>query len=83
MVYALGKVVTDLPAALTRRVDPRAGLSVAWYPHLAPGAMARLGTRTPGTLTAVDLHQPTFDIDERAIGTGIRVLAGTVTSASE
>ena len=175
VVYALGKIVTEVPAALTRRVDPRAGLSLvwgrvnagaaanaipdegvvegtvrcldtevwrsaaaliedlvqsvalaygvtakvefltavpptvnepasaamlaaaaaavlgkdavtdtaqslggedfAWYLHQVPGAMARLGSRTPGALTAGDLHQPTFDIDERAIGTGVRVLA--------
>jgi amidohydrolase len=37
--------------------------------------MARLGSRAPGALTAGDLHQPTFDIDERAIGAGVRVLA--------
>jgi amidohydrolase len=183
VVYALGKIVTEVPAALTRRVDPRAGLSLvwgrvsagsaanaipdegvvegtvrcldadvwrsavaliedivqsvampygvtakveylsalpptvnetssaamistaaaallgphavtetpqslggedfAWYLELVPGAMARLGTRTPGTLTAGDLHQPTFDIDERAIGIGTRVLVGTVAAASE
>ena len=181
VVYALGKVVTEVPAALTRRVDPRAGLSLvwghvnsgsaanaipdegiaegtvrcldaevwrsavvliedlvqsvvapygvtakveyfsavpptvneaasaaliaraaaavlgpgavtdtpqslggedfAWYLQLVPGAMARLGTRTPGTLTPGDLHQPTFDIDERAIGAGIRVLAATAVAS--
>ncbi|MGH3297462.1 MAG: amidohydrolase [Trebonia sp.] len=178
MVYALGKIVTEVPAALTRRVDPRAGLSLvwghvsagsaanaipdegvvegtvrcldadawrsavvliedlvqsvavpygvtakveylsavpptvneaasaaligaaaaavlgadavtetpqslggedfAWYLHLVPGAMARLGTRAPGVLAAGDLHQPTFDIDERAIGVGVRVLAALI-----
>jgi amidohydrolase len=174
VVYALGKIVTEVPAALTRRVDPRAGLSLvwghvnagsaanaipdegvvegtvrcldtevwrsavdlvqsvampygvtakveylsavpptvneaastaliggaaaavlgpdavtetpqslggedfAWYLHKVPGAMARLGTRTPGTLTAGDIHQPTFDIDERAIGIGVRVLAAVI-----
>jgi amidohydrolase len=30
LVFALGKVVTELPAALSRRVDPRAALSVVW-----------------------------------------------------
>ena len=175
VVYALGKIVTEVPAALTRRVDPRAGLSLvwgyvsagaaanaipdegvvegtvrcldteawrsaaaliedlvhsvaqaygvtakvehltavpptvnepasaamlagaaaavlgkdavqdtpqslggedfAWYLHQVPGAMARLGSRTPGAQVAGDLHQPTFDIDERAIGAGVRVLA--------
>src|SRR5690606_39339222 len=30
LVYALGRIVTELPAALSRRVDPRAGLGLAW-----------------------------------------------------
>jgi amidohydrolase len=30
LVFALGKVVTELPAALSRRIDPRAALSVVW-----------------------------------------------------
>ncbi len=183
VVYALGKIVTEVPAALTRRVDPRAGLSLvwghvnagsaanaipdegvvegtvrcldaevwssavaliedlvqsvampygvtakveylsavpptvneaastaligsaaaavlgpdavtetpqslggedfAWYLHLVPGAMARLGTRTPGTLTDWDIHQATFDIDERAIGVGVRVLSSVASRGDD
>ena len=30
LVYALGRVITDLPGALSRLTDPRAGLSVVW-----------------------------------------------------
>ncbi|MGH3384109.1 MAG: amidohydrolase [Nocardioidaceae bacterium] len=30
LTYALAKVITDLPAALSRRLDPRAGASVVW-----------------------------------------------------
>lgn len=30
LVYALAALVTELPAALSRRVDPRAGLSLVW-----------------------------------------------------
>jgi amidohydrolase len=30
LIYALGKVVTDVPAALARRVDPRAGVALVW-----------------------------------------------------
>ena len=30
LVYALAKIVTDVPSVLSRRVDPRAGLSVVW-----------------------------------------------------
>ena len=30
LTYALGKLVTDLPGALSRRLDPRAGASLVW-----------------------------------------------------
>ena len=30
LVYALGKIVTELPAALSRRVDPRSGTLLVW-----------------------------------------------------
>ncbi|CAI9405412.1 amidohydrolase [Nocardioides sp. T2.26MG-1] len=30
LTYALGKVVTELPAILSRRLDPRSGVSVVW-----------------------------------------------------
>ncbi len=30
LVYALAKVVTDVPAALSRRLDPRAGAALVW-----------------------------------------------------
>lgn len=50
--------------------------SFAWYLDHAPGSYARLGVRTPGSGDVpVDLHAGGFDIDERAIGIGVRVLA--------
>jgi amidohydrolase len=181
LVYALGKIVTELPAALSRRVDPRASLSLvwgrvsagttanaipdegiaegtirclddeawhgapdllrelidsvataygvraeltysrnvpptvndpastammaaaieqtlgaeavvttpqslggedfAWYLESVPGSYARLGVRTPGSAQALDIHQPTFDVDERAIGVGLHVMAATAINA--
>ena len=30
LVFALGKIITELPAALSRRVDPRSSLSLVW-----------------------------------------------------
>jgi amidohydrolase len=30
LTYALGKVITDVPAALARRLDPRAGAALVW-----------------------------------------------------
>jgi amidohydrolase len=45
-----------------------------WYLERVPGAMMRLGTRTPGGPT-YDLHQGNLRIDERAIGIGAKLLA--------
>src|SRR5437763_3967268 len=48
LVYALGKIVTELPAALSRRVDPRSSLSLVWgrvRPGLAPNAHPDAGMR--------------------------------------
>jgi amidohydrolase len=181
LVYALGKIVTELPAALSRRVDPRSSLSLvwgrvsagtaanaipddgiaegtvrclddeawheapdllkaliesvasaygviaelhyernvpptvneavstailesaaaqllgpdcvvpapqslggedfAWLLESVPGSLARLGTRTPGSSEDFDLHQATFDVDERAIAVGVRLMAATALSA--
>jgi amidohydrolase len=50
------------------------GEDFAWYLESVPGAMARLGTRTPGGPT-YDLHQGDLRVDERAIGVGASVLA--------
>jgi amidohydrolase len=176
LVYALAKIVTDVPSVLSRRVDPRAGLSVvwgriraggaanvipqsgeaegtvrsldakawedaqsvvteavellaapygvhvkvdytrgvppvvndmqsvavietaakallgkdrvdtidqslggedfAWYLERISGALFRLGVRTPGDDIVRDLHQGTFDVDERAIDVGVRLMTG-------
>jgi amidohydrolase len=49
------------------------GEDFAWYLSHVPGALARLGTRTPGGRT-YDLHRGDFDVDERAIAVGVRLL---------
>jgi amidohydrolase len=181
LVYALGKVVTEIPAALSRRIDPRAGLSLvwgrvsagsaanaipdsgvaegtvrclddhawqvapemmkelvesvsttygvtgdlhyersvppamneetctamvaaaadrilgpdsvtaapqslggedfAWYLESIPGSLFRLGTRRPGSVEEFDIHQPMFDVDERCIAVGVKVMAATALTA--
>jgi amidohydrolase len=52
------------------------GEDYGWFLEKVPGALARLGVRAPGADVAVDLHQPTFDVDEACIGVGVRLLAG-------
>ena len=50
------------------------GEDFAWYLQAVPGALARLGTRTPGGET-YDLHQGDLVVDERAVAIGARLLA--------
>lgn len=50
------------------------GEDFAWYLTKVPGAMARLGTRTPGGRT-YDIHQGDLQVDERAVRAGALVLA--------
>jgi amidohydrolase len=56
LVFALGQVVTGLPAALSRRLDPRAGASLVWGRVSAGGvanAIPRSG-EVEGTLRVLD-----------------------------
>jgi amidohydrolase len=56
VVYALGKVITELPAALSRRVDPRAALSVVWG-RVAAGRVANAiptSAECEGTVRCLD-----------------------------
>ncbi len=50
------------------------GEDFGWFLERVPGAMARLGTRTPGGPT-FDLHQGNLRIDEQAVLIGARLLA--------
>jgi metal-dependent amidase/aminoacylase/carboxypeptidase family protein len=50
------------------------GEDFGWYLDRVPGAMGRLGTRTPGGPT-YDLHQGNLRVDDRAVAIGARVLA--------
>jgi amidohydrolase len=50
------------------------GEDFGWYLDRVPGAMGRLGTRTPGGPT-YDLHQGNLRVDDRSVGIGAKVLA--------
>jgi amidohydrolase len=56
LIYALGKVVTDVPAVLSRRVDPRAGVALVWgtvHSGSAENVIPSTGT-VSGTLRMLD-----------------------------
>ncbi|WP_405055901.1 amidohydrolase [Kribbella sp. NBC_01505] len=58
LVYALSTVVTELPAALSRRVDPRAGMSLVWGRITAGSAANAIPSRgeAEGTLRCLDAN---------------------------
>ena len=56
------------------------GEDFGWYLDKVPGAMARLGTRTPGGPT-YDLHQGNLRVDEAAAPIAARVLAEVAVAA--
>lgn len=53
------------------------GEDFGWYLDRVPGAMARLGTRTPGGPT-YDLHQGDLRVDEGSVRIGAELLARAV-----
>jgi amidohydrolase len=57
------------------------GEDFAFYLDHVPGAMIRLGVGIPGTSEKMDIHQAGFDVDERAIGHGVRVMVHTALAA--
>jgi amidohydrolase len=52
----------------------------AWYLEHVPGSMCRLGVWS-GANPQHDIHQPTFDLDERALPLGVRVMVHTALAA--
>jgi amidohydrolase len=57
------------------------GEDFAFYLDQVPGAMIRLGTGTPGSEVKYDLHTSNFDVDEKCIGYGVRVMVHTALAA--
>jgi amidohydrolase len=57
------------------------GEDFSFYLDHVPGTMFRLGTRRPGATEPMDIHQSIFDVDEAAIGAGVRVMVHTAVAA--
>jgi amidohydrolase len=66
--------------AATSTEQSSGGEDFAWYLQHVPGSMCRLGVWS-GEGTQHDLHQPTFDLDERALLLGVRVMVHTALAA--
>lgn len=62
------------PAGVVGTEQSLGGEDFSWYLEHVPGAMARLGTRTPGGPTN-DLHQGDLRVDDAAVPIGAELLA--------
>jgi amidohydrolase len=70
------------PDAVVPTQQSVGGDDFSWYQRVVPGCYARLGVRDPlDRNPPVDLHARCFDVDERSIATGVRLLVGTVLQA--
>src|SRR5215470_11501231 len=69
------------PDAIIAAPQSLGGEDFAWYLESIPGSLFRLGTRPPGSLQEIDIHQPMFDVDERCIAVGVKVMAATALTA--
>ena len=78
----IGKAIEQVVGrdGLVSTTQSLGGEDFGWYLDRVPGAMARLGTRTPGGPT-YDLHQGNLRIDERATVIGSSVLAEAAVAA--
>lgn len=77
-ILSAATVATEGQEALVSTEQSLGGEDFAWYLDSAPGALARLGVRHPEERGTRDLHQGFFDVDERAISVGVRVLVASV-----
>jgi amidohydrolase len=78
LTHAIDAVGPDVLAG-TRQSG--GGEDFSWYLEEIPGAMARLGVWS-GEGPQLDLHQPTFDLDEQALAIGLRVMVNIVEQAA-
>jgi amidohydrolase len=85
-----GPASTRRLAAAARQVVGRSGVvgieqslggeDFSWYLESVPGAMARLGTRTPAGPT-FDLHQGNLRVDDACVPVGVELMAQTALGA--
>lgn len=82
-VVALSRAAMSLlgPASVVPTLQSMGGEDLGWYLTQVPGAMARLGTRTPGGATH-ELHQGDLVVDERSVTVAASLLAGAVLTSS-
>ena len=76
LVYALGRVVTDVPAVLSRRVDPRAGLSLVWGRIQAGGVANAIPREGEVEGTVRSLNADVWELAPVVVEEAVRAVVG-------
>jgi amidohydrolase len=77
--YAAGVIQQVLgPGALGRLAPMLSSDDFAYYLQERPGCYLMVGSAGPDPSTHYPLHHPLFDVDERAMAVGLRLLVGLV-----
>ena len=76
-MMASAALVAGGPDAVSDTAHSWGGDTFGWYQGLVPGCYSRLGTHWPGRPDRLDLHRPTFDVDESALPFATRTLVLT------
>jgi len=69
------------PDQLSEAEVSMGGEDFAFYLQHVPGTMFRLGVGRADASEVVDIHQPSFDVDESALGCGVRIMVHTALAA--
>lgn len=67
------------PDGVAETPQSMGGEDFSWYLEYVPGALARLGVGRAAP--NIDLHRASFDVDERAIAAGVRLMVQTALRA--
>lgn len=65
-------------SAIVEATQSWGGDDFAWFTREVPGAYVRLGVHDPARSERLDLHAGHFDVDERSIALGVRLMVATV-----
>ena len=71
------RAVTDDSRVVELGVGSMGSEDFAFYTQAVPGAMFRLGIRSPGDTNPSPLHHPRLNVDESALAIGVEVFIET------
>ncbi|HET9341293.1 MAG TPA: amidohydrolase [Candidatus Eremiobacteraceae bacterium] len=73
-VMAIAREVPQVASVVELEVPTMGAEDFAYFAQVVPGCMIRLGCASPDDPQPASLHSPEFNLDERALATGVALL---------